>query len=111
VLACVRTGLAVSLIEIKLRNNLNLTGLCLGLVAKNYVVLDKSWPCLNNPIHQIKHSKIFLGGKNNKRKGAAADEFDDSANFVGVRDRVKGGGSGKGAQGGNKHKKFKKGRN
>ena len=57
------------------------------------------------PTVQLNH--FFLGGKNNKRKGAAADEFDDSANFVGVRDRVKGGG-GQGGQGGNKNKKFKK---
>jgi hypothetical protein len=37
-----------------------------------------------------------------KDLGSAADDFDDSANFVGARDRVKGGG--------NKRKKFKKGK-
>jgi hypothetical protein len=37
-----------------------------------------------------------------RKKGPSADDFDDSANFVGARDRVKGGG--------NKKKKFKKGK-
>ena len=37
-----------------------------------------------------------------RKKGANGDDFDDSANFVGARDRVK--------AGGNKQKKFKKGK-
>ena len=46
--------------------------------------------------------KKRAGGKKRKN-GSSADGFDDSANCVGARDRVKGGGGGK-------NKKFKKGR-
>jgi hypothetical protein len=51
-------------------------------------------------LKDLEEKKRSAGKK--RKKGSAADDFDDSANFVGARDRVKGGG--------NKHKKFKKGK-